>query len=92
MHLYIFKKLFIQFIGLSYSLNYIRLVYGVKSYMLFVLCIKILNLVTVNGFQSHYVCSDLGLMQGDVLSPILFSLYINDFEVRFIHGNCIRYE
>ena len=47
---------------------------------------------TINGFQSDYFRSELGLMQGDLLSPILFSLYINEFEVSFIQGNCIPYE
>ena len=36
--------------------------------------------VTVRGFNSEYSKSSLGLMQGEVLSPILFSLYVNDFE------------
>ena len=34
----------------------------------------------------------LGLMQGEVLSPILFSFYVNDFERECIASNCIPYE
>ena len=34
----------------------------------------------------------LGLMQGEVLSPILFSFYVNDFEREFIASYCIPYE
>ena len=34
----------------------------------------------------------LGLMQGEVLSQILFSFYVNDFEREFIASNCIPYE
>ena len=30
----------------------------------------------------------MGLLQGEVLSPILFSMYINDIEINFIKENC----
>jgi hypothetical protein len=32
--------------------------------------------------------NEVGLLQEDTLSPLLFSLYVNDFEVSFISGNC----
>ena len=48
--------------------------------------------VTVRGYNSEYFRSMLGLMQGEVLSPILFSFYVNDFEREFIASNCIPYE
>jgi hypothetical protein len=48
--------------------------------------------VAVNGCQSDYFTNNCGLMQGEVLSPILFSLYINDFETQFISSNCASYE
>ena len=31
-------------------------------------------------------------MQGEVLSPTLFSFYVNDFEREFIASNCLPYE
>jgi hypothetical protein len=30
----------------------------------------------------------MGLMQGKVLSPLLFALYVNDLEMNFIRNNC----
>lgn len=41
-----------------------------------------------NGEISLYFNSYPGLMQGEVLSPVLFSLYVNDFEMNFIEENC----
>lgn len=37
---------------------------------------------------SNYFSSTTGLMQGEALSPFLFSLYINDFEMDFIRSCC----
>ena len=48
--------------------------------------------VTVRGFNSDFFKSSLGLMQGEVLSPIFFSLYVNDFEKEFISSNSLPYE
>ena len=42
--------------------------------------------VTVRGYNSEYFRSILGLMQ-EVLSAILFSFYVNDFEREFIASN-----
>ena len=45
--------------------------------------------IRFDGFNSKYFSNNLGLMQGEVLSPILFSFYVNDFENEFINnGNC----
>ena len=33
-----------------------------------------------------------GLMQGESLSPFLFSLYVNDFEMEFIENMCVPVE
>ena len=58
-------------------LNIIKSMYNnVKS------CVK------YDGAFSDYFCNDTGLMQGETLSPILFSLYVNDFEMCFIKDNC----
>lgn len=35
-----------------------------------------------------YFSNDMGLMQGEVLSPLLFAFYVNDFEINFIKNNC----
>ncbi|XP_055997458.1 uncharacterized protein LOC130047118 [Ostrea edulis] len=36
------------------------------------------------GMLSEVFKNDIGLLQGEVLSPILFSLYVNDFEIEFL--------
>ena len=41
----------------------------------------------VNGYYSDFFENKVGLMQGEVLSPILFAMYVNDCEVDFI-SNC----
>lgn len=48
--------------------------------------------VVVNGHLSDYFCNNVGLMQGEVLSPILFNLYVNDFEMNFLKSGCIPHE
>jgi hypothetical protein len=45
---------------------------------------NIKNCLKYDGAFSDYFCNDTGLMQGETLSPILFSLYVNDFEICFI--------
>ena len=38
--------------------------------------------------MSDFFSSTNGLMQGEALSPLLFSLYVNDFESDLIYNNC----
>lgn len=48
--------------------------------------------VTSDGNLSDFFNSNLGLMQGEVLSPILFNLYVNDFEINFLNSECVPFE
>ena len=48
--------------------------------------------VKIDGFYSEQFKSSVGLMQGEVLSPILFSLYVNDFEMEFLCKGNVPYE
>ena len=41
-----------------------------------------------NGLLSDYFPIEIGLFQGEVLSPILYSLYVNDCEIHFIREKC----
>ena len=44
--------------------------------------------VKYNGCLSQCFRNSVGLFQGEVLSPILYSLYVNDCEMHFIRSNC----
>ena len=35
-----------------------------------------------------YFGNEVGVLQGGTFSPLLFSLYVSDFEASFISGNC----
>ena len=41
-----------------------------------------------NGFLTQHFTTTSGLLQGEIMSPILFSLYVNDFEMYFLSQNC----
>ena len=45
--------------------------------------------VMVNGEVSNYFACNIGLRQGETLSPFLFSIYLNDLEsfLDFRHDN-----
>ena len=45
-------------------------------------CVKYNNLLS-----NFFVCKN-GLFQGEVLSPILFSMYVNDCEMQLLSDNC----
>ena len=44
--------------------------------------------IKYNGCLSQYFRNSVGLFQGEVLLPILYSLYVNDCEMHFIRSNC----
>ena len=49
---------------------------------------KVKCYVQYRGVLSDYFQSDVGLRQGETLSPLLFSLYVNDIEINFVKDNC----
>lgn len=64
---------------------------GIQGKLLSVIKSMYLNVkscVTINGFYTDFFKNNVGLMQGEVLSPILFALYVNDCEMEFINNNC----
>ncbi|KAK3089979.1 hypothetical protein FSP39_008169 [Pinctada imbricata] len=49
---------------------------------------NIKSCVKHNGHLSEYFTTTSGLLQGEVMSPILYSMYVNDFEMHYIEENC----
>ena len=41
-----------------------------------------------DGNLSNYFSSNSGLLQGEIMSPIFYSLYVNDFEMSFVKDGC----
>jgi hypothetical protein len=75
----------VQRVMLWYKLYHI----GIRCKLLQVIKSMYSNVTTcvqVDGF--NYFTNELGLIQGDVLSPILFSSYVNDCEMAFINSTC----
>ena len=44
---------------------------------------QVLFCFNVVSHENCYFLNKIGLMEGEVLSPILFNLYVNDFELEF---------
>ena len=77
----------VQRVMLWYKLYHI----GVRCKLLQVIKSMYLNVTTcvqVDGF--NYFTNELGLIQWEVLSPKLFSLYVNDCEMVFIMPRALR--
>ena len=49
---------------------------------------KVKCCVKYKGVLSDYFQSDVGSMQGETLSPLLFSLYVSNLEIHFVKDNC----
>ena len=47
---------------------------------------NIKSCVLIDGKLSSFFNNDTGVLQGEVISPILFSIYVNDYENEFL--NC----
>jgi hypothetical protein len=48
--------------------------------------------VTVNGEDSEYFVSNIGVRQGENLSPFLFAVFVNDLEAHLLENNCTLLE
>ena len=48
--------------------------------------------VKLDGIFSNFFQSNVGLMQGESLSPFLYSMYVNDMEVELLNQGCQPYE
>ena len=48
--------------------------------------------VKFDGHFSNFFTSNIGLMQGESLSPLLYSFYVNDMEIEMINSGCQSYE
>ena len=45
---------------------------------------------TINGKCSQFFSNRLGLMQGEILSPLMFFIFLKDFESSFITNGVVE--
>jgi len=65
--------------------------HGVRGKVLSIIR-SIYNNVKLHGKFSDFYDINIGLLQGEALSPVLFSLFINDMENELINSNCRSYQ
>ena len=53
---------------------------------------KLKSCVRIDGFCSNFFKCNVGLMQGESLSPLLYSFYVNDIEMELINQGCQSYD
>ena len=75
----IFVKLWIQYVEPNYEIYCIEMASGVKLLLHCKVCMLLseLEFVLVVSYQMSFLCPR-GLKQGEVCSPVLFSLFINE--------------
>lgn len=60
---------------------------GIKGILLEViqsLSCYVKSCVKYDGVLSNYFSNEMGLVKGEVLSPLLVALYVNEFQVKFV--------
>ncbi|XP_063436930.1 uncharacterized protein LOC134718363 [Mytilus trossulus] len=94
------KKMFCAFVDFEKAFDtvtrdalwYKMLVNNINGYMYKIIhnmYADIKSCLSYNGEKSDYFPSNIGLRQGENLSPFLFSLFLNDLEDYFCKGNLI---
>lgn len=53
--------------------------------------LEVIQSLKYDWVLSEYYKNEMGLMQGVVVSPLLFALYMNDFEINFVTMKTIVY-
>lgn len=88
-----FKRAFdsINRYNLWYKLSYLG-IRGKLMSVIYSLYSNVRTCVSLHGRKSSFFRNVLGLMQGEVMSPILYSLYVNDFEMNFLKDGCVPFE
>ena len=85
------KKLFCGFIDLKQAFDSVwrdGLFYKIKQFDITGKCFRLIksmydgikSCVSVNGVSSNYFYSNIGVRQGENLSPFLFTIFLNDLE------------
>ena len=78
------SKLWLKLIKQGITGKMIKIIYSIYE--------NVKTCVKHNGYLSDYFKNDIGLFQGEVLSPLLYSLYVNDCEMYFLKKHCTSFE